>query len=103
MSNQQLDLSPLNPYEAFSLHGDSPQMRDYLASLLHYTTDWDRGHVETRKMVYALMTNIQTLTVSVHGYVRQDFYLRPSIKAISMNFNLSFVGSFHCQIIYHAH
>ncbi len=66
-------------------------MRDYLASLVHYTTDWDRGHVETRKKVYALMTNIQTLTVSVHGYVSQDFYLRPSIKAIHMNFNLSFV------------
>ena len=80
----------MNPYEAFSLYGDTPEVRDYLASLVHYTTEWDRGHVETRKKVYALMTGIQTLTVSVHGYVGQDFYLRPTIKSITLNFNLSF-------------
>lgn len=95
MSNEQIDFSSLNPYRAFYLYGDTPEfgdkVREYLASLTHYTTEWDQGPVATKKKIYTLMTNIQTLTLSIYGYLSHDFYLRPSIKAIHMNFHLTFL------------
>ena len=77
-----------NPYDVLSLHGETPSVKEYLHSLVHYTTEWDQGDVETRKKVYSMLPNIQTLTISVNGFLNQDFYLRPTIKSIHMNFKL---------------
>ena len=97
MSNtsiQAINFSSMSPHKLYFLYGKKPEtseaVKEYLNSIVHYTTEWDQGHVDTRKGVYEMMPNIEKLTLSVYGFVNQDFYLRPSIKSIHMNFELSF-------------
>lgn len=92
MSNQVSEFASMNPHEVYRLYGLNPEkstaVKEYLNSLTHYTTEWDQGNAETKQKVYAMMSNIDTLTLTIHGFVNQTYYLRPSIKTLYMNFDL---------------
>ena len=76
--------SKTNPYTFPSLEGQE----EALAKYTYYDTAWERGNLQVKKDLYAKMPNIETLYLRVEGFLNNDFYLRPSIKTIHLDFRM---------------
>jgi len=63
-----------------------------LQSYTIYDTQWEAAGypLETRKRVYAMMPNVETLYMRVEGFLHQDYYMRPTLKSIHLDFRLFF-------------
>lgn len=61
-----------------------------LDSYTTYDTKWEnQGYsIGRRKSVYARMPNIERVRIEVEGYLHQNYYLRPTLKAIHLDFRI---------------
>lgn len=59
------------------------------SDIMIYNTSLEpTGTREQRKKLYEAIPKIEQLKLNVEGYMSNDYYLRPSIKSISMNFTV---------------
>ncbi len=86
-----------NPFELLN----EVDLEQRLQSYTFYDTNWEeRGYnLDTRKKIYSMMPNVNTLKVKVENCLHQDYYMRPTLKSIHLDFRLHIVEDpRHCEL-----